>query len=617
MKDENRDYTILRKLSESQLKVLASDIRSDILSAVLHNGGHLSSNLGAVELTMGLLREFDPYQDDILFDVGHQTYTYKLLTGRDLHNLRKTGGIGPFSLRKESPADKYDNGHAATSVSVAYGMAKAKQLTGDASATIALIGDSSVSSGLSMEALSLLSQDKTTPLIIVINDNGMSIGEDVGFMTKKFQHLRNSRFYFRTSSWLGKTMAKHRFTWRLFLHLRNFKDKIKGFLLKPTVFEAMGLRYIGPFDGHDFDSLDLAFRKAKAMSLTGPVVVHIITKKGYGYPPAMKDLEGKFHGVSPRFDEYENEAQSPESFLTYKSSFLLQKMAEDPKTVVLTPAMERGSGLEEVFRRYPERTFDVGIAEENAVTMASGFALKGEKPVIDIYSTFLQRSYDEIVEDISRENVKALFFVEKAGLVGEDGSSHHGLYDVAMARSIPQSQVFMPYDRESTEALLSEHFFTEAGPVFLRFTKEAPARPEIAGTREGNFVFYRKDGNASLYLGVGPRGYDVLSGLPSDLDKAMLLSLLPSGKELSEAGLLSYRQIFFYDPYGIEEGTADHLRGLFFRLGYSGKFTAYAFRKEFVPFGQIPDLLEENGLSSASVRKGILTSLAENPKTVK
>jgi 1-deoxy-D-xylulose-5-phosphate synthase len=597
----------LRKLSDAQLKVLASDIRSDILTSVLINGGHLSSNLGAVELTMGLLKEFDPVADDILFDVGHQTYSYKILTGRNLSHLRRTGGIAPFSLRSESPADKYDSGHAGDAISIAYGMAKAKVLAGDRSATIALTGDSSVVNGLSMEALNLLSTDHSTPLIIVVNDNEMSISRNVGFMGRKFQKLRNSRFYFRMSFGLGQNMAKHRFTWRMFLGLRNLKDKFKGFLLDPTVFEAMGLHYIGPFDGHDFESLDLAFRKARAMAKTGPVVVHVLTKKGYGYPPAMADECGKFHGVKPAFDVEEEEPDPSESFVGLKTQFLLKAMKEDPKLFVITPAMEIGSGLGPVFKEFPTRCLDVGIAEENAVSMASGLALKGYHPFIDIYSSFLQRAYDEIFEDVAREKIPVVFGVERAGLVGEDGASHHGLYDVAMVRSIPHSRVLMPYDAASLNHILSQPYFEGKEPVFVRFPKDSPFTTGTKPLRQlPGADILSQESTGILALSVGPLGAEFLSDLPGNPARILLLDLLPSDAVLEPLNLLSYSRIFFYDAYGTQEGTASLLANYLFRKGFAGVFESHAFPTEFVTFGQRSDLLQENGLDIASLRQNFL-----------
>lgn len=609
------DYKLLPNLTNDQMRVLASDIRSDILVNVLNNGGHLSSNLGTVELTMSLLKNFDPLVDDILFDVGHQTYTYKILTGRNLSKLRKTNGIAPFSKMDESPYDKSNNGHAGSAISLAYGLAKAKALKGDNSYTIAFIGDASVTNGLSMEALNLLSTDKDVHLMIVVNDNGMSISKNVGFMTKKFQHLRTSRFYFRTASYLGRKMSKHKWSWRLFLRMRNLKDDIRRFVIEPTFFESMGIKYIGPFDGHDFDSLDLAFAKAKDLYNKGPVVVHVLTKKGYGYAPAMSDNVGKYHGVTPKFDNIWIQNNKKTGFVDYKSSFLMKKMKEDKNVYVITPAMEKGSQLEEIFKAFPERTLDVGIAEENAVSMAGGLALGGLKPVVDIYSTFMQRSFDEIEQDISRQKVKALFVVERCGLVGEDGSSHQGLYDVAMVKAIPNCQVYMPYDEKTTEELLNAHFFSDEGLVFIRFSTDSPIHSHLSYKRIGNICYYRlAEENDTLVLAIGPNGYKLLELLPDSFDKGMLLTLIhPGDKQDSMPTIMRHKHIILYDSYGIKEGTSDSIASYLMENNYPGTFKSFAFKNNFVTFGQKADLLKIANLDPQSVKDQILLPLEKKP----
>ena len=580
-KEEKYISAPLYQLSVEQLKVLASDIRADILTSVNANGGHLSSNLGTVELTMALLRSFDPLTDDLIFDVGHQTYTYKILTGRSLKRLRQFDGE-------------------------AMGMDIAKKLNDDKSYTIAIIGDSSISSGLSMEALNLLSTINGSRLIVIINDNGMSIGKDVGFMAKKFQHLRNSRFYFRTSNAFGKSMSKHKFTWKLFLKLRNLKDHFKSMILKDTVFEAMGLKYIGPFDGHDFMNLELAFSKAKNLVNNGPVVVHIITKKGFGYPLAAKDEKGDFHGVAPYFTEPKSNSNTKIDYTSLKADELLHLMDKDEKAYVITPAMEKGSNLETIFKKYPERCLDVGIAEENAVSLASGLALKGFKPIVDIYSTFMQRSYDEIIEDISREKTPCLFLVERAGLVGQDGPSHHGIYDVAMLKSIPNCRVYMPYDNKTNHILFEKVGFKYKCPMFFRYSKE-----KVIETTDGhnllNHVLYNQNNCDSLYIGIGPKGYQVLEQLKdNDIDSLMLVNLLPTDDILDSLNLAEYKSIYLYDPYGIYQGTCEHISDYLKRKNFACVLHSFTISNDFVTFGDNDKLYEALGISVEQVITKIL-----------
>lgn len=595
----------LADLSNGKLRVLATDIRADILSSTLAFGGHLSSNLGAVELTMSLLRSFDPLKDDILFDIGHQSYAYKILTGRPLQKLRKFGGEPPFGDRFLSPYEKYENGHAGTAVPVAYGMAKAKALAGDDSYTVALIGDSSILNGVSAETLNVLSSDKKTRFVIVLNDNGMGISPTVGGLNKKFVKLRNSRFYFRTANGFGKLMSRRKWSWKIFLKLRDWKDSIRAKLIEPTVFEAAGIKYMGPFDGHDFSSLDMAFEKAKAFQ--GPVVIHVLTKKGCGYGPAEEDECGEYHNVVPHFDKNAQIRKEIHSFTDLKSSFAFGRMAKDDRLVFLTPAMERGSGLEALSARYPDRVLDVGIAEEACVTIASGFALKGFHPVIDIYSTFLQRSFDEVLEDLSREKVNVLIIDEKAGLANGDGSSHHGIYDVAMMKAIPFVHIYMPFDSKSTKELSKMVSLFDMGLSVLRLPRDNPFEEGLPYSLSSSFALFSfGKRNTRIVLSVGPLGKRLVSCSLKEFDKVLLLDLLPKDDILSSLSLLSYSEIYFYDPYSVRTGTSEVLESYLGRNGYGGKFVSYSFPVDFVPFGDRDSLLCLNHLDIEGVYQDIL-----------
>lgn len=597
----------LSSLTEEELKVLSSDIRSSILTVCSKNGGHLSSNLGMVETTISLFRNFDFPKDTIVFDVGHQTYAYKILSGRDISYIRRTGGLSPFSLKEESVYDSYNSGHAGDALSIAYGIAKAKQLKGDDSYTIALVGDGSITNGLTFEALNLLSTDKSLKnLIIILNDNGMAISKQVGYLNKKSTKLRNSRFYFRTTNRFGQKMSKHKSTWKIFLRMRNAKDVLKRLFVQPTLFETIGLKYVGPFDGHDFQSLDLAFQKAKAVSSKMPVVLHLFTHKGYGYTPAMKDEEGNYHGVKPGFEE-NKPSKGKLPIDAVKDQYLLNRMQEDEKSYIITPAMEIGSGLTDVFKKYPERCVDVGIAEENAVSYASGLALNGMHPVVDIYSTFMQRSYDEIFEDCQRNNCGITFLVERCGLVGEDGATHHGLYDVAMLNSIPNTRCYMPFDTKSAQFVLKE-FTKNDNATFIRFTKDKCTEDYPYSNQEDFFVS-EHEGHKTLVLGIGPRGAKLLETLSIECDKTMLVNLLPTDSILDKLQLTSYEHIFLYDPYGIYQGTSFVISNYLMSKSYKGLFKSYCFKNDFVTFGQMDDLYTICHLSVKQVEKNIIQEI--------
>ena len=599
----------VKDLNKDSLRVLASDMRADILSACLSNGGHLSSNLGVVELTLSMVKNLDPEKNDILFDVGHQSYAYKMLTGRDIQFIRKTNGVAPFNLREESPYDIYSNGHAGDCLSTAIGIAHAKLLAHDDSYTVAFIGDASIENGISYEGLDYLATHKELKnLIVVLNDNGMAISKNKGAFSSKFAHLRNSRFYFRTSSHIGKMMSKRKFTWKIFLKLRALKDKMKAMFISPTIFETFGIKYIGPFDGHDFDSLDLAFEKAKITSLKQPVILHILTKKGYGYPEAMKDENGSFHGVKKNFDEKEIESNS--DFTSIKEKFLLPHLKADDKIVLITPAMEKGSHLEECFKLYPERCFDTGISEEHAIVMASGLSLMSYHPIVDIYSTFLQRGYDEIMENISRNKVPCLFFVERCGLVGEDGSSHHGIYDVAMIKTIPYARVYMPFDRSSLDYLYELNPFEYKGPTFYRFSKGKPAITSSQLPLD-DVVIISKSGEKTLVIAIGSMGLELLNNIDISCDKAMLLNLLPSFDVLDSLKLDSYDNVILYDPYSTKEGSSSYLSQYLLEKGFKGNYSSFAIENDFVTFGSNQDLYHQLELDVSSVIEKIRKMLKE------
>ena len=584
---EKKEYLALKELNISQLKSLAYSIRSDILLNVRENGGHLSSNLGIVELTLSLFRNFDPLDDDILFDVGHQTYPYKILTKRSLSTLRQLDGEPPFSSKEDSIFDKYNNGHSSTAISTSMGIAKAKKDSKNKSYTLALVGDASISSGLSFEALNNLSSNNNLPLIIVLNDNGMSISKNIGFLSKRFEKIRKSRFYFKTSSSLQKKLTRNKFTRKIYSFLSTIKNSIKNLFINRNLFEAMNLKYIGPYNGHDYTQLDLAFERAKFYAKNNKTcVVHIVTKKGYGYSPAMKDIDGDFHGVKTKFDET-REISYP-SFSEIKATYYLDLIKSDKSVYVISPAMEKGSGLTDVFKKYPSNCIDVGINEEHAITFASGLAIKNKKIIIDIYSTFLQRGYDQLFEDISREYIPATIMVEKVGLSGGDGASHHGIYDVGFIRSIPRSKIYMPFDYKSAIYLFKNKMFKENCPLFIRLSRDTPH--VLYDKYENKDSYYILENNSdNLIIGIGPRAVPVLNEF-SSFDNVELISLLPSDEELSFIKT-KYKNIFFYDAYSTSSGTLSIIKEYLYKIKYTGNFYYYTFENKFYPHGKVDDLL--------------------------
>lgn len=463
----------IKKLSKEELKTLASDIREFLLETVSKTGGHLSSNLGIVELTIALHYVFDAPDDRILFDVGHQSYIHKILTGRasKMDTLRQLNGISGFQKRKESVYDCFEAGHSSTALSTALGMAIARDLNNDTYSIVPVVGDGAIMSGMSFEALNQIGY-KRRKLIIVFNDNNMSINKNVGALKKSFAKLRTNEDYtdFRddVKSYLkqsnaGKYIQKS---------IHNIKESFKRGVIDSGIFKEFNIDYIGPIDGHNINDLIKALYAAKRKD--GPCVVHVITKKGKGYEYTENDKEGKWHGVG-KFDIKTGEPlkKIPEGYLDYSSivsNAVLRLMEENKDIVTITPAMITGSKLNNIFAKYPERSFDVGIAEDHALCFASGFALTGKKPFVSIYSSFLQRGYDQINHDIARMNLPVVVGIDRAGIVGQDGETHHGVFDISFLRPIPNIVIAQGKNSIEIENLLYTAFKSNR-PFFIRYPR--------------------------------------------------------------------------------------------------------------------------------------------------
>ncbi len=450
-----RDPSQIRSMGITELKLLAEELRQEIISTVARNGGHLASSLGVVELTIALHFVFDTPRDLIVWDVGHQSYAHKLLTGRReaFHTLRKLGGLSGFPKRQESPYDTFDVGHSSTSISAALGMAEALSRQGRAQKVIAVIGDGSLTAGMAFEALNHLGT-LDRDLIVILNDNEMSISPNVGALSsylnriltgQLFTRLREDmKGFIRTLPGVGEPVSRI---------VKKWEEFAKGMITPGILFEELGLKYVGPLDGHRLRLLIETLRNVKQLS--GPILVHVVTKKGKGYAPAEQEPT-KFHGIGP-FDQQTGKQIHKESRISYTSVFgrtLVQMAAEDPRIVAITAAMPQGTGLEEFARLYPERFYDVGIAEQHAVTLAAGFATQGMRPVVAIYSTFLQRAYDQVVHDVCLQELPVTFALDRGGIVGEDGPTHHGLFDLSYLRHIPNMVLMAPKDEAELQRML-------------------------------------------------------------------------------------------------------------------------------------------------------------------
>lgn len=460
----------IRHLSVRELEALAQEIRSVIIRTVSKTGGHLAASLGTVELTLALHSVFDTPRDKIVWDVGHQTYAHKLITGRynRFHTLRQLGGLSGFPKRAESAYDVYDTGHAAGSISYALGLAKARDLNNEDYNVVVVIGDGALTSGLAYEGLNNAGELRT-PLIVVLNDNSMSISENVGGMSKYLTMLRLAPAYRAAKAAVEKMLDHMPSGSSTIAWLRRFKGSLKYFLMPEAWFEALGFRYYGPVDGHDIGGLKRVLKEAKAIK--EPVLIHVVTQKGKGYSFAMEHPE-KFHGPGP-FNPETGEPIGQPGAPTYSQVLgeALVRFAErDSRIVAITAAMAEGTGLKPFKQRFPERFFDVGIAESHAVTFAAGLAQGGIVPVVCIYSTFLQRAYDQIIEDVCLQNLKVIFAIDRAGIVGQDGETHQGQFDISYLRHIPGLTVMAPKDERELVNMLWTALGID-GPSAIRYPR--------------------------------------------------------------------------------------------------------------------------------------------------
>ena len=445
----------LKDLNREELRSLASELRQFIIESVSKTGGHLSSNLGVVELTLALHYIYDAPKDKIIWDVGHQTYAHKILTGRkqEMHTLRKKDGISGFPRRTESIYDDFGTGHSSTSISAALGMAESLKKKRSKNKAIAIIGDGAMTAGMAFEGLNHAGSTKNN-ILVILNDNDMSISNNVGALNNYLAKLLSGKLYGGLKKSGKAVFAKVPPVLEL---ARKTEEHVKGMVIPGTLFEEFGFNYLGPIDGHDLDVLIDTLGNIK--KLEGPQFLHIATKKGYGYKPAQND-PNKFHGVS-KFDTKNGVSNNVTEPLTYTKVFaewILDKASKDNKLCAITPAMSDGSGLNEFAKKYPTRFYDVGIAEQHALTFAAGLSLSGHKPVVAIYSTFLQRAYDQLIHDIAIQNIPMLFAIDRAGIVGADGATHSGNFDISFIRCIPNLVLMAPSNEADCYQMLNLGF---------------------------------------------------------------------------------------------------------------------------------------------------------------
>ena len=601
---EIKDPTFLKELSYKELDLLSKDICNYIVDMTAINGGHLSSNLGVIDATIAMCRTFDFSQDKLIFDVGHQCYTYKILTGRSLERLRKSDGVSGFQKLSESPYDHFECGHSSTSISVAKGMAVARDLNKENYDIVAFIGDASIANGLAFEGLNNLANGENK-VIIILNDNDMSITKPVGGLAKTFRKLSNSSLYRRSKHAYQRVMKKTRFGRWILGWTGKIKNWFKRHVMAMNIFDNIGITYIGPVDGHNIKAMEAAFKKTKNYDKSS--IIHIKTIKGKGYKYAENDDSGKWHGVGS-FDKESGKVNKDEklvSWSTIYSKAILEEMSENPNAVAVIPATAVGSELQPVFELYPTRAYDVGIAEEHALTMSGGLAASGKHPIVSIYSTFLQRAFDELSHDIARMNLNATILIDRAGLVGEDGNTHQGIYDESFLLATPNTVVAMA-SRESEAFGLFKESFNNHGVFCIRYPR-SKVLPN-GEKEELNFGKWKKElsGKDTAIVSVGPLTLDLKKLLEENKKDVSLYNAIymkPMDDELISSEIIKNKRIIIYDAYSIENGFAQYLSVKLISLGYKGEIIIKSISDVFVDHASINEQLDKFALQPEDILK--------------
>lgn len=596
----------IKSLSYDSLRDLAEEIRYKLIETVSENGGHLAPNLGVVELTIAMHRVFDSPADQFVFDVGHQCYTHKLLTGRydQFSTLRTKGGISGFCRPTESEHDPFFSGHSGTSVSAGLGLAEANRISGKNNRVITVIGDGSFTGGMVYEALNNGGRSDAGQ-IIILNDNKMSISENVGAFAKYLAVIRSRPGYYSFKANTEKVLSKIPLGEKIAKEIYNIKTDIKNKIYKQsTFFEDLGYRYMGPIDGHNIENLCDALESAK--NINSPVLLHVITIKGKGYTHAEKS-PSQFHGIS-KFDVETGEPiSSSENFSSKFGEYLTDHAKTDNSICAVTAAMGLGTGLDAFSKAFPERFFDVGIAEEHAVTFSSGMAKNGMKPVYAVYSTFLQRCYDQIIHDVSLQKLKVIFAIDRAGFVGEDGETHHGIFDVSFLNTIPDIKVYSPCCYKSLYADLSSALYADDYSVAVRYPRGSEMH-NVSKLKfdEVEFSYYGSSESQKVIVTYGRIVSNAINAVDSvgNLSLVALNQIKPIPKNAFEI-IKNKIEIYFFEEGIKSGGVGEKLGSMLLESGFKGKYKITAVNDEFVKQASISDLICEYHLDTDSMIKTV------------
>ena len=615
----------LRALDPEQLATLAQEIRTTLVEKVSRTGGHLGPNLGVVELTIALHRVFSSPRDRIVWDTGHQSYVHKMLTGRidEFDQLRAAGGISGYPCRGESVHDLVENSHASTALSYADGLAKAARLTGDTDrAVVAVVGDGALTGGMCWEAINNIAAAKDRPVVIVVNDNGRSYAPTVGGLADQLTKLRTSPRYERTLEW-GKDHVRPLVGEPLYAALHAAKQGLKDMLVPQNMFDGLGLKYIGPVDGHDVAAMEYAFERARHFG--GPVLVHCITTKGAGYVPAESHDLDRFHAVGvidPRTG-LSISGPSARSWTSVFSEELLAAGERRPDVVAITAAMLEPTGLRDFSLRFPERTFDVGIAEQHAVTSAAGLAMGGLHPVVAIYATFLNRAFDQALMDVALHRLPVTFVLDRAGVTGNDGASHNGMWDLSLLQLVPGMRIAVPRDGRRLGELFGEALAVDDGPTAVRFPKGAvqadlPAVDRVAGLD----VLHRGDDEDVLIVAVGAMAricLDLASLLAAEgigstvVDPRWVKPVNPALAPLAAR----HRLVVTVEDNGLVGGAGSAIAQALRAAGVDTPLRDFGIAQEFLDHGTRGDILRALGLTSGDIAARITETLGRGalPRT--
>ncbi len=606
----------LKALSVEQLPDLAEEMRHYLIETLAPIGGHLGAGLGVVELTIALHYLFDSPRDKIIWDVGHQAYPHKILTGRldRMPTVRQYGGLSGFTKRSESEHDPFGAGHASTSISAAYGMAAARDLQGGDHHVIAVIGDGALTGGMALEALNHAGANKRR-LLVILNDNEMSIAPNVGAMSSYLARIITGKPYTQARDTAKRILEK--LPGGIESMAKRMEEHVKGMVTPGTLFEELGFRYVGPIDGHDFEHLLPTLANCK--ELDGPILLHTLTKKGLGFSPAEEDPE-TWHGLGPYNVQTGEPVKSngkPPSFTHVFADTLADMADQDQRIVAITAAMPGGTGLSRFGKRHPKRCFDVGIAEQHAVTFAGGLAAEGKRPFVAIYSTFIQRGYDQIIHDICIQNLPVTFCLDRAGIVGADGATHTGMFDIAFLRCLPNITIMAPKDEGELRHMLATSLEID-GPVAIRYPRGngygvEMTPPAALPTGKAEML---EDGKDGLVIAVGTRTRDALQAvetLRKDDEKHLGLMNLRFIKPLDAAAIVEHL------PQGkllavVEEGSAqggigEQIVSLAVQSGWSGRFVHIAMPDSFPEHGTQAEILRDLELDVDGILKQLRASL--------